>query len=230
MLDINFNFINQKLSSGYKLRFDIGTSYNIPYSLEWLREDEKIFVIAIEPHPKNFESSKKIIKDFGYNDRCYLIEAAVDDVNSIAKKVFYGLGGKETNYDSGTSSLRKPMGRFKDCIEQIYNVNVVSLKTILDNLEYDFIDHLKVDTQGNDLNVLKSLGDHIKKVIEIQSEYDSTGEYQFANSGKELDDFLIQNHFEKCEPILCYWTDENGNCMYDVSDYKYKNINFHRFN
>ena len=225
MLNIDYDYINQKLSLGYKLRFDVGTSHNIPHTLDWMKADENIFVIAIEPHPKNFLSSKKIINEHGYGDRCYLIEAAIDNVSNIAKKVFYGLGGKETQYDSGTSSLKKPIGRFKDCVEEIYNVDVLSLKIILDRLNYSFIDYLKVDTQGNDLNVIKSLGDHIKRVCEIQSEYDSTGEYQFANTGEELDTFLAENQFDKYDSILCYYNDENGNCMYSVSDYKYKNLN-----
>ena len=200
----------------------------------WLKEDEKIFVIGIEPHPDHFIAVKNELKRLNYEDRCYLIEVAIDNVSSPTKKIFYGLDGPETGhsdktlsgYNTGTSSLKKPIGKFTNSIKQIYNVNTISLKYILDHLDYEVIDYIKVDTQGNDLNVLKSLGSHLKNVLDIQSEYDSSAEYQNANTGYELDTFLSENNFEKYESVLCYYVDQDNNCMYDVSDYKYQNIRF----
>ena len=234
MLKIDYDFINKKISSGFKLRFDIGTSTNMPNGFEWLKEDKKIFVIGIEPHPEHFTAVKNELKQSNYEDRCYLIEAAIDNVSYSTKKTFYGLDGPETGcsdktlsgYDTGTSSLKKPKGRFTNSIKEIYNVNTISLKYILDHLDYGIIDYIKVDTQGNDLNVLKSLGCHIKNVLTIQSEYDSSGEYQNANTGYELDIFLSENNFEKYESVLCYYVDQNNNYMYDVADYKYQNTKF----
>lgn len=232
MLDIDFDFINSKLSPGLKLRFDIGTSTTMPYGIQWLEEDKNVFVIGIEPHPDHFVWVKEELKKSGYEDRCYLIEAAIDDVKVPTKKVFYGLDGPETGecdntlsgYNTGTSSLKKPIGSLANSIEQVYNVNVISLKNILDRLNYFYVDYIKIDTQGNDLSVIKSLGHHIKNVMEIQTEYDSTPYYEFANSGEDLDNFLYENDFKKCEPVLWYFTDENNNQMYQISDYKYRNF------
>ena len=235
MLNIDFDFINSRLSSGMKLRFDVGTSTTMPNGFEWMKQDEKVFVIGIEPHPDHFSWVKNELKNSEYEDRCYLMEYAIDNVEVLTRKVFYGLDGPETGcsdktlsgYNTGTSSLRKPKGKFINSIDKIYNVNVISLKQILDQINYDCIDHIKVDTQGNDLNVLKSLKEHIKNVLEIQSEYDSSGDYELANTGKDLDEFLSLNNFEKYEPILSYYKDDNDVWMYDVSDYKYRNTNLH---
>lgn len=217
---INFDYINQKLKSGFKLRFDIGLSNDMPNSLEWLEKDEDVFVVGIEPHPNNFQCCKELIDNSKFKDRCFLIESAIDDVENTDKKVFYGLGGPETNYDAGTSSLRKPIGRFKNSIKEVYNVNVISLNYILDNLEYHLIDLIKTDTQGNDLNVLKSLKEHIKKVIYIHSEYDESSDYKNANTGSELDDFLLKNNFEKYD-VVYQPLRENK-----IEDCKYKNLNY----
>lgn len=225
-LPINFDYVNEKLKSGLKLRIDVGLSYNMPHTVEWLETFNDVFVIGIEPHPENFQSCENILSNSNFKDRCYLIEAAIDNVKEPLKKTFYGLGGEETRDDPGTSSLKKPIGKFENCIKNIYNVNALPLSYILKNIEYKEIDYVKVDTQGNDLNVLKSLDHHLKKVFWIQSEYDSSSTYQGANTGEELDIFLHQNQFEKVEPILCYYTNENGVMMYDVSDYKYRNLLF----
>lgn len=225
MVDIDFDFINRKMNDGYSLRIDVGLSFFMPNSIEWLKSNNKIFVIGIEPHPNNFTSCQKLIKNSSYEDNCYLIESAIDDVKKPGKKVFYGLNA---DGDPGTSSLKKPKGRFKDCIENIYHVDVISLKYLLDNINYTLIDYIKTDTQGNDLNVLKSLGDHIFNVVEIQSEYDCGDTYECCNTGKELDDFLEQSEFEKYDPVYFYYTDNNGNNMYQIIDYKYRNRLLHQ--
>jgi FkbM family methyltransferase len=198
----------------------------MPNALEWLKTDDNVFVIGFEPHPDNFQACKDLLKTEGFEDRCYLVEAAISNVNNPEKSVFYGLNGPKTNNDPGTSSLNKPIGEFEDCIDEIYNVNVVSLKYILDHLEYNSVDYLKTDTQGSDLKVLKSLGEHIKKVLWIQSEYDASSQYRFANTGQQLDEFLSEVGFERYEPVLCYYTDDNGNQMYQIVDYKYKNSTY----
>jgi hypothetical protein len=98
--------------------------------------------------------------------------------------------------------LLKPKGRFENSTEEVYNVEVMSLKYILDNLDYEVIEVLKTDTQGNDLNVIKSLGDHIKNVVFIDSEYDESDDYENANSGEELDNFLEKNNFKKYQVVV----------------------------
>lgn len=220
---IDFSFINQKLSSGLKLRIDVGLSTCMPHSMEWLSEREDIFVIGFEPHPVSFESSKKCLSESGYSDRCYLIQAAISDVKELSKSVFYGLDGPETEYNIGTSSLKKPKGRFKNSVDEVYNVNVLPLSYVLDRINYDVIDYIKTDTQGSDLEVLKSLGSHIENVLRIQSECDSSSDYESANTEEELSNFLSNNNFAKYQPVFYYYQDENGNWMYQIIDYKYAN-------
>lgn len=217
--EIDFGFINQKLSSGMKLRFDIGLSSNMPNTINWLESNSNVFVISIEPHPNNFLACQNYVNNSSIKDRCYLIEAAVDNVDEPTQKVFYGLGGPATGYDPGTSSLKKPKGRFVDSVDNVYNVDVISLRYILDNIQYDYVDLLKTDTQGNDLSVLKSLGNHLNRVYDIYAEYDESNDYEDSNTGEELDQFLFDNNFEKYESIVA--PSRNNK----VEDCRYKNIN-----
>ena len=217
---IDYDFINSKLEwknnigNTYRLLIDVGLSFNMPNASKWLTDDEQTYVIGIEPHPNNFESCCKILETHHAGDRCYLIQAAIDDVSSPENRDFYGLSG-----DPGTSSLRKPIGRFENLVDNVYTVETISLASILDNLHYSTIDVLKTDTQGNDLNVMKSLGDHIKHVDFIYAEYDESDDYEGANTGEELDEFLFKNNFEVYDRI---YVEERGGKLVDS---EYRNVN-----
>lgn len=201
-LDIDFDYINQKLKSGLKLRIDVGLSCDMGRSRRWINFIDDVFVIGIEPHPENCSALKDLLVDTRGGDRFYLIEAAIDNVEESTTKEFYGFGWDVWPNNPGCSSLLKPKGRFQNSTENVYNVEVISLKYILDNIDYDVVEVLKTDTQGNDLNVIKSLGDHIKNVVFIDSEYDESDDYENANTGDELDQYLLENNFKKYQMIL----------------------------
>ena len=209
---IDYNFINEKIK-GKTLRFDIGLSFNMPNAIKWLNDDANVYVIGIEPHPHNFESCCSLLENHHAGDRCYLIETAIDYVDGNPDANFYGLKG-----DSGTSSLCKPIGRFENLIDRTYTVETTSLGNILDNLEYDRIDVLKTDTQGRDLNVLKSAREHLKNVDFIYAEYDESADYEGANTGEELDSYLYYMGFECYDRIF---VPERNNKLVDC---EYRNL------
>jgi FkbM family methyltransferase len=201
-LDIDFDYISQKLKSGLKLRIDVGLSCDMGRSRRWINFDNNVFVIGIEPHPENCSSLKNLLSNTKGGDRFYLIESAIDDVEHPTSKEFYGFGWNVWPNNPGCSSLLKPIGRFENSTEKVYNVDVISLKSILDKIDYEFIEVLKTDTQGNDLNVIKSLGEHIQNVVFIDSEYDESDDYENANTGEELDIYLKENNFKKYQMVL----------------------------
>ena len=209
---IDYEWINKRLSTGLKLRFDIGLSFNMPNATKWL-QDESVYVIGIEPHPGNFKSCCSHLETHHAGDRCYLIEAAISNVRKPREQDFYGLSG-----DPGTSSLCKPIGRFENLVDRVYSVETISLKEILDNLEYDRIDVLKTDTQGRDLNVLKSAREHLKNVDFIYAEYDESADYEGANTGEELDSYLYYMGFECYDRIF---VPERNNKLVDC---EYRNL------
>jgi hypothetical protein len=84
----------------------------------------------------------------------------------------------------------------------VINVKVSKLSTFLveNNLSDKVISFLKIDTQGSDLDVVKSLGDYIKNFKSIQLECFSTKDEQslYENESKcyEIIDFFESNNFE----------------------------------
>lgn len=201
-LEIDFDYINQKLKSGLKLRIDVGLSCDMGRSRRWINYIDDVFVLGFEPHPENCSELKKVLSSTRGGDRFYLVEAAVDNVEEPTTKEFYAFGWDIWPNNPGCSSLHKPIGRFEKSTEVIHQVEVISLEYILDNLQYDVVEVLKTDTQGNDLNVIKSLGKHIKNVVFIDSEYDESDDYENANTGEELDNYLKKNNFKKYQTVL----------------------------
>ena len=211
---IDYELINEKLSSGLTLRFDIGLSFNMPNASKWLNDDPNVYVIGIEPHPGNFKSCCSHLETHHAGNRCYLIEAAISDVSESREQDFYGLSG-----DPGTSSLCRPIGRFENLVDRVYSVETVSLASILDNINYETIDVLKTDTQGNDLKVMKSAAEHLKNVDFIYAEYDESDDYEGGNTGEELDAYLEEMGFECYDRI---YVPERNNKLVDC---EYRNVN-----
>ena len=76
---------------------------------------------------------------------------------------------------SGASSLLKhnsshPQG---NDIEAVFEVNTISLKSILDYIPWDrfkYIEHIKTDCEGYDYTVVKSIGEYLDRIVYISSE------------------------------------------------------------
>jgi hypothetical protein len=180
------------------IKIDVGLAGDAPHSALWLLEDPNVFVIGIEPlewhcqhlyelgsannntnmlHPrwpivqlKNQAVlvNREIVCDI--KDRFVLIKAAVNNIDSYEKQKFYLNKSPET----GSSSLKKAQADKRPyLIDKIIDVNVCSLEKILSFLpkdRFDYIQHIKTDTEAMDFEVIKSIGDQVKKVIYINSE------------------------------------------------------------
>lgn len=128
----------------------------------WLRDRDNL-VYAFEPTP---ELCTELWNKFSHDENFFLIPAAVDIEN--AWKIFNVAGQK----DWGCSSLHE----FSDDLNVTWpnrsdfkvtkkiNVMCTRLDTFIKNYNIGTIDYLWIDAQGNDFNVLKSLGKYIKNV------------------------------------------------------------------
>jgi FkbM family methyltransferase len=99
-----------------------------------------------------------------------------------------------------------------EVVEKI-TVERIRLESFLDNLNYDKISYFWCDAQGNDLNVLKSMGDHVKNIQEGRMEvaykvelYSGTGNTH-ANAMKFLEEhgFKYRIHKPNHECDIIFW-------------------------
>jgi len=86
--------------------------------------------------------------------------------------------------------------------------------------KYKYIQFLKIDTQGNDLNVLKGCGQYLSKILFIQTEYTTNGEYHGEINEKNALK-LFENYLKKYGFKLYYFTKVDA---YFVNKNFYKEI------
>jgi len=210
-ININSNISNVKL--------DIGLSYSAPFSQIWLENEPNLLVIGFEPNPESVRNilAKNIlkrdqchgtpIKNEYINERFFLFPIALSNVSEPSKMTFY-----KTEKDVGCSSLLKPidpsLGSYKTD-----SVDVYSLKHFFDLFpfdRFDYIDYIKIDAQGSDIDILKSAGDYLKeKVVYITAEpecvaYNNSNNNSVENIEKYLEsqNFIRVNHKNTSDPTF----------------------------
>jgi len=183
------------------LRIDVGASSTAPNTANWIRDTDNCFVIAIEPVLKNVVTSAMLMSYSTNFKNTYFIHAAIDDVKEPEESLMY------VTKDIGCSSLYLPQ-QFE--IDHEENITKVNLKYILDkidweNVNFDYIEYLKTDTQGNDINVLKSMGEYLSKIAVLEIECTTWDEYCDVPNEDEILSFLEENNFKflkNCEDSL----------------------------
>jgi len=189
------------------LRFDIGLSHNAPNSAQWLLDNPCLQVIGIEANRFNVNKlvrngiwSKNIpgkpIKPYK-SDRFNILYCAIDDVSEPCFQTFFNVRG-----DPGTSSLLEPtevlLKGHKYSIKSKSQVPTVPLSLIMQKIpwsRFEFIELCKIDTQGKDLDVLKSAKEYLNKIALVSTEVETFGQYKNAAKKKDIYDFMETNGF-----------------------------------
>jgi hypothetical protein len=199
-LDKNGKFIIPKHIKN--IRFDIGLSYCAPNSTIWLNDSNDTFVIGIEANKYacdriisgGFIAHQKNLS-FPYpHENFLLINVALDDVKEMTNKPFYHMSS-----DVGVSSLLKPTESLGHTLQEISDVTVIPFSFILEKIDWDrfnYIEMVKIDTQGKDLDIIKSSGKFLDKIVYLNCEINTFDHYENNNRPNEFNDFLIKNGFE----------------------------------
>jgi FkbM family methyltransferase len=185
------------------VKIDIGLSYNAPNSRHWVNYLENRFVFGFEPNKESIKSTltgnyngMTFWTDLRIGKQFELIPCAIDMEES--KMMFYN-----TVNDVGCSSLYKPVD--EKWIGSSYEVQCFQLKTFFQYFPWDkypYIEHIKIDTQGNDFRVIKSMENYIEKIVYITIEVGHERFQYFCDkedSGHTFDDintYMINNGFK----------------------------------
>lgn len=208
IIENNSAEININIPDEIKIvRIDVGLSHNAPNSAKWIKNINDLMVIGIEANQYNVRKllkcgiwskndKKQIIKPFK-TDRLNIIYGAIDNVAKPCLSTFYNIRG-----DSGTSSLLRPTDALLKVhgykVRNITETPTIPLKLIFDGFPWErfpFIEVCKIDTQGKDLDVLKSMGHYIEKIAIILVEVDTFGQYENAPRRDQIYEFMNKNKF-----------------------------------
>lgn len=159
-------------------------------------------VYAIEPTYSLV--SKYLYPLFKFDPRVKICNFGIDVENGFKRfNVNSTAGGVNSLYEF-TDNIREVWDKKIFFHDETISAPFITLKTFCEIFNITQIDYLWVDTQGNDLNVLKSLGDKISIVKE--------GRIEVANKTSLYKD--VDNTRESAEK----WLHENG---FSFEDAKY---------
>jgi FkbM family methyltransferase len=148
------------------IKLDIGLSYSAPQSQHWLANESNLLVFGFEPNPESIDCILSPL-----NKKKDITHADVIDTKYIQSKklqiIPIALGNTETvlpfyitDVDPGCSSLFKPTDTFQQIrpIKSVIHVPVFKLSQFMELLPWNqipFIDYIKIDAQGADLDIVK---------------------------------------------------------------------------
>jgi len=202
-LDVDYSHINFLLNNyNKKLRLDIGTSISAPVTRYWFNHLNDIFSIGVEPNPgcvyeenhwnDGIYNIINVFENHPQKDFYYHIIGACDDVEKLTLKKFNIFSG-----NVGCSSLLNQAYEFKNAkLDKVIDVETFSLKDLLKNIDFNLIELIKIDTQGKDLDIIKSAGNYIKKACYIDMEDDCTKDYKGAADRNSILEYMKKFDFE----------------------------------
>lgn len=210
-----------------KIRIDVGTGSTAPNTALWLKNNNHTGILCFEADPRSYN----ILTKGGYTNqysnylrfakRKYLLlnKKVIKKINPKIVKIFNvaisNSKKKRVNFflsdakNFGTSSLYKPIvSRLKQKIKKKIKVPVFGLQYFLSKInwkKFEYIEFLKIDTQGNDINVLRSSGEYLKKILFVQAEYWANQSYVGEKNRNECL-LLIREFMKKKGFELYYYT------------------------
>lgn len=179
-----------------KYIIDVGTSYNAPKGI-YLKQKYKCPVIFIEPDKDALDKVPCQKDDIKLNIAITSYDGEIEfkyyqtgthsvldtNINDIHKYID-GFTGKRADIKKWTAWKKE-------------KVECLRLETVINKYSIDLIPYLKIDTQGHDFEVIKSLGNKIKIVNQIECEVQVTSFEIYKNQSKkeEVIQFMRENKF-----------------------------------
>jgi FkbM family methyltransferase len=201
-----------------KIGFDVGACKG--ESIHKFKGFDKIY--AFEPAPYVFDILTKKYKNDSRIE-CYQIAISDEDTyRSFNYHNHYGYSSfLEIDKEGEFAKKCQEEDPGFDDVALVFDVQTKRLDTFMQENHIEHIDFLKIDTQGTDLNVIKSLGKMINKVDIIEAEVQIKPLYKNSFHKEEIIDFMEKNNFN----LILEEENEIGLDMYERRfTFKRKNI------
>jgi FkbM family methyltransferase len=184
-----------------RVKLDVGTSCNAPFTEHWTNQEDNCFVIAFEPNPFNIEDIRSEagkmwpiwLKSEKIGEVCHIFECALS--NEPGQAEFYCAA-----QDGGTSSLYRPKNIID--IKKVISVEKTTLSQFFDSFDWQrfpYIEHLKIDAQSSDYEILLGAGDYLDRIVYIDIETHTNGQYFHDEDPNKILRLLIDKGFECLE-------------------------------
>lgn len=170
------------------IKIDVGLSFDAPHSQNWIDNDianeNNIVVFGFEANPtwnnyilspiknRNFKDYHEYTVQLKYEhlySKFFLVPVALGNVSAPTEMDFY-----VPERSQGCCSLLYPNKKLMGDVVETHRVPVYNLSDFFDLIDFTkipYIDYLKVDVQGYDINVLKGAGSYLsERVVYVTAE------------------------------------------------------------
>lgn len=147
-----------------------------------------IHVYAIDARKEAVEETRFKYPDFK------VFETAISNHEGTTK--FYSVISEDKDY-SGSSSIYNKKFRRKDYQHEIIEVPVIKMDTFieLNNLDYKYLDIVKVDIEGYTYQFLEGFTKHMNNVKLFHLETEKSSTHKNHKNNEEIADLLRKNSF-----------------------------------
>jgi len=221
------------MSERKKIGFDIGACLGESIS----KFDGFDEIYCFEPSPYAYDNLVKVIEN---DSRIKCFQLAISDENGEKDFYYHDHYGYSSLLEIDQSSeFAKKCHQDDpgfDYVMAVIKVQTKRLDTFMKENNIEHIDFIKIDTQGNDLNVIKSLGNMIDKVDTIELEVQLKPLYKGTPLKEEVINFMKSKGFilgsEKAnsielvdyEHVLKFKRDETNNFNWGETDLEHINL------
>jgi len=174
-----------------RIKIDVGLSHDAPHAIQWLKNDDKLFVIGFEPIEENIIKLRNLMEKKQNSDikeRFLIVSCALSCASGYTEMF--------VTPDKGMSSILKPK---TFSIDSTLTVRAETLDNFMNLIDLDMfgrIDYIKTDCQGFDLEVLKGAKNTLKHTAIVTCESENLDYINAKNSPKGLENFLNEIGFE----------------------------------
>ena len=191
----------KKNTNSIKIGLDIGACTGTTINLF----DDCDIIYAFEPNPLVFQQLEEFKNKHKNKYKIVTYDYAISDTDGTALFNIMSHHGYSSLLEFDESG-----NLFKHCdkIDNGFNklitrrkVQTKRLDTFIEENNIQNIHFIKIDTQGSDLAVIKSLGKYIKNVYKIQAEIQTQTLYKNSSKKKETIEFMKKNNFDLVDII-----------------------------
>ena len=194
-----FKFIKTIINNKINILLDVGS-----HKGEYIININKSFsinkIFGFEPSPRSYEILMRNTKKMN-NTEVFNSAVGKEDGVSILNQNIESSSSSINSLNERSKYFKRKYIFFnflkkKEYINPI-EIKILSLENFINLKKIDFIDLLKIDTEGYEFNVIKGLGDNISKVkfIHLEHHFDDMVLKNYKLS--DIHNYLIQNRFKK---------------------------------
>lgn len=179
------------------VKVDIGMSFNAPMTINWLSHEEGLVVLGFEPDKRNFSKIANLSCSTFFSDDLIILKIqeniaiifrmALSSDQSVRWRRLY-----QTIIDSGGSSLHKPLAfEYAEQKELVETWNLDSILRCQPFNSIDLIHHIKIDTQGHDLQVCLGALDALERTLVLTAEVYVGKDYEVVQGVSQQLEMLV---------------------------------------